>query len=340
MHLVVSVALDVHCPDSMSDWPTLESAYDLELRVRADATDADAAKALALLTNQQLRSLALLARHPRPDDYWLALEFSGRAVTDRVVETKLFRVAGWTAEPIRDFVVWTAPTLTEISADQFAHELFGPRPFATTVEALHDLADTTLFGDLVPSRRGGSSALIALSGGSPGVGSLLLRNPAALELNVNAGEDSMCRLAERGVIRVAGVGAGSNTSASDLQLEDFVDPDAARRLWHDEERGGHSFWLIIEVEAVVDPPIGIPPGHIFEQLSVNGVQTLAVATSQSHVVNPGPPLTVVVPAWCLNEELAPPRGQPVLSTPLRARYTDGLSQNDVWADRARVLSDS
>jgi hypothetical protein len=92
------------------------------------------------------------------------------------------------------------------------------------------------------------------------------------------------------------------------------------------------------VAALVDPTVAIPPGHIFEQQTVNGVQTLAVATPVSLVVGIGPPVTCVIPAWCLNQAFASPVGQQIAPTPLRARYSAATSQHDVWSDRARVAA--
>ena len=310
----------------------------MDLKVKVDPSGADVAEALILVTTEQLRSLALFAPEPADNNVWLAFEFFGRAVTGRDVDTAALHNEGWTPEPRQDYVVWTPPSLAQVSRAQFARELFGRRPYTVTVDANCDLDDASLFGDLVSPRRGGSSALMALSSASPNAESVLLRNPAALELDIIVSRDSLCHLAERGAIRVASVGTGSRTSVSHLDLDEFADPDAARRHWRDHGRPGHAFWLIIQIEAVVHPPVGIPPGHIFEQLSVNGVQTLAVATRQAHVVNPGRPLTTVVPAWCLNQELNPPSGQRLRVTPLRARYADGQSQSQVWADRARVLA--
>jgi hypothetical protein len=88
----------------------------------------------------------------------------------------------------------------------------------------------------------------------------------------------------------------------------------------------------------VDPELYVPVGQVFEQESVNGVQTLAAASPGTVVVTPGRLEPFVIPAWCLNAELAPPSGEPVRATPLRARHSVTDSQDTVWGRRRSVMA--
>lgn len=275
---------------------------------------------------------------PDAERSWLVYEFWSRAVSESGVDVRVLELEGWRTQSSHDdFLVWRPPDTEIGERAEFEATLLGSMPRTIQVEAEQSLADESLFGSLASTRRGGSSALMALSGAAPGVPTVLLRNPAALELDVITADDSLSALVDKGVLAVSAVGGDSTTSAERLELDDFSDPDVAKRSWLEGDRA-EGFWLLLQVEALVDPPVGIPPGHIFEQRAINGVQTLAAASSQSFVVNPGPPLTVLVPAWCLNQNLNSPGGQRVSPVPLSARYADGTSQSAVWNDRQRVLS--
>jgi hypothetical protein len=83
--------------------------------------------------------------------------------------------------------------------------------------------------------------------------------------------------------------------------------------------------------------VEIEEGSIFEQTSVNNVQTLAAARRQQITVQPGAFVPLALPAWCLNQSLAAPGGEPVRPTPL-VLANPGRSQDEVWAERERVLS--
>ena len=338
MHLLATIAHDREIPESISDWSRLAPAAGPDIRERIDPSAAEIENALALVMNRELLSFALLSTRPSVDRYWLAYEFHHKAVTDLTVDVDILDEMGWAAEIFNELLVWAPPPSRRQSHRRFAAEIAGSTPRSTTVRVDHELADDSLFGEFASTRRGGSSALMALSGATPGEGAVMLRNPAGLDLDVSSSRGSVSDLVEQGVISVSCVGASWDTRDSELDLYGFPDADAARDYWLSLEKGAGGFWMVIQVQALVDPPVGIPPGHVFEQRSINGVQTLAVTTAQSFVVIPGPPLTAAVPAWCLNAKLAPPAGQQLRLTPFRVRYTEDMSQEDVWRDRDRVLS--
>jgi hypothetical protein len=158
-----------------------------------------------------------------------------------------------------------------------------------------------------------------------------LRNPAALDLDWVDDPRSASALRSAGQLTVTA--AGLSHDSSDVGAG-FSDPDEARRLW--AHRTPSSFYVLLEASAPVDPELFVPLGQVFEQGVANGVQTLATTRPGSVVVTPGRLGRLLLPAWCLNQNLAAPTGELVRPTPLRTRYPSGTSQSDVWTDRARV----
>jgi hypothetical protein len=334
--LVTSTRLDGEPPSAVLDWPKLSWLDGWHLRCMANPTRNQIETVLALVARGEVTSAALFAAEPSPDRRWLALEFSRCFVTCGPVDIGLLRELGWFPDEGQGFVVWSAHRADSGQAD-FAARILDAAPSTIEISSDEDLG-SSVFGALASNRQRGSSALMSLSGAQPGLGPIRLRNPASLELDLITAHDSIPHLVEAGHIGVMGVGATVGMAAADLDVDGFTDPDEARSAWQSVHRSGYAYWLIIQVTPHVDPRVGIPPGHIFEQLDVNGVQTLAVASGTSFIVGESAPHTVVVPAWCLNQNLSAPSGQQVASTPLRARYSAGLSQSEVWRDRSRVVS--
>jgi hypothetical protein len=337
MFLLLSISSDVALPVTISGWSRLDWEHGPEVRVLQDPTEDQLASALALVSRGEVHSGALLEELPSVDRRWLAYEFWHKLVTDTRVDTGRLEALGWQATARDWYTVWSPPAHVEVGRAEFAAGILQPAARTIEVRVDQDLDDIELFGLLASSRQGGSCALMALSGARPGRDTLALRNPAALDLELLTSADSLAYLAARAAISVSTLGASSDTDVSALDLEAFSDPDAVRRAWNATDHPS-GFWLVSQLAAPIDPTVGIPPGHIFEQRTLNGIQTLAAATTKSVVVGVGKPVTLVIPAWCLNQDLAPPNGQPVRPTALRARYSANTSQADVWDHRRQVLS--
>jgi hypothetical protein len=73
--------------------------------------------------------------------------------------------------------------------------------------------------------------------------------------------------------------------------------------------------VYLQLEAPVDPEVEIEVGTIFEQTSLNGVQTLATASSRQITVHPGYTASLLIDAWCLDRNLSPPSGEGVFGEP-------------------------
>lgn len=342
MWLMMTVSNDQDTPAQLTNFHLLKGDSPPEVRIAGEPSDEEILNVFDLLTEGLLVSVALFDQLPPPSRRWLVSEFKGCVVTDDVVDIPLLKHAGWLPEFRDGYVVWRAPersAVREVDAVEFARGLFGPDPLLTVVTGEQPLDDYAVFGELSASRLGGSCALLALSGGHPGDQEVRLGNLAALALDRDTSSNSLSSLTSSGAIKVSAVGASRETSRHSLVLDGFADIEAAEHAWDAAENASWGgYFLLIQVAAVVDPRVGIPPGHIFEQLGMNGVQTLAVASPQAFTVTVGSPQTMVLPAWCLNQNLQAPSGQPVRATPLRARYDSRTSQGGVWTDRARVLA--
>lgn len=353
-YLVISFWPDDGDPAAPRGWPALPGAADgvPSARILHDPSGDDIGWAVGELLAGHLWSAAVLHEMPPAERNWIFCEWRGCLVTDtELAELGSAADGPWRPEAHVDgYYIWRpvathvhdtdAPELAILgSTSEFAEYLTSPEPAGVRVEpAAVDLDDAATFRGYSASRDGGSSALMSLSGARPGAGEVLLRNPAALELDDISGQDtSLASLRRAGAISVRAIGLGSSWSQEE-GLAAFGEPDLARRAWLD--RGSHQspFWVLLELSAHEDPRIIIPTGSIFEQRSLNGVQTLATAVPTTSVVDPGRPVALAVPAWCLNQQLQAPDGQRVGATPLRARYGTNTSQSDVWRDRARFVS--
>jgi len=78
---------------------------------------------------------------------------------------------------------------------------------------------------------------------------------------------------------------------------------------------------------------------VFEQTTLNDVQTLAAAEPRRMLVDPGPLVPIAVTAWCLNSNLAPPNGEPMNVTPLRY-VSSSTHQQAIWAERNATIERS
>lgn len=314
------------------DWGNAPAVY-----VFTNPTDDQFAAVLEAVEGHEAYSAAILNDFPPTDRRWLAYEFRHKVVTGLGIDTQRLEALGWRPERHAGVTVWSPSELEGSARARFASDILGAAPRTIEVPVNQPLADIGLFADLAASRQGGSSALMALSGAYGARETVLLRNPAALELDVERNPESISYLVETSIISVRAIGASFGMGPERFELDGFSDPVAVRDVWAlDERRSG--FAIVLQITAVVDPVVAIPSGHIFEQATINGVQTLAISSATSIVIGEGMSVTRVVPAWCLNSDLSPPSGQGLRLTPLRARYPSGTDQGDVWRDRARIAA--
>lgn len=227
----------------------------------------------------------------------------------------------------------SAPRNVE-TAREYAASITDDRPVvASTTLAAVRRAPADWFGELADPRLGGAFALLALSGVRSVSTNIKLGNPAALRLQVRDSDVGLPSHVRSGRLTVQAYGYSRNNAGSVAALH----PESAdsTMLGALGERTNYGILLTIEVNE--DPEVEIDDGSIFEQISVNDVQTLATAKAHRMTVGPGAFTPLALPAWCLNSSFKPPSGQPVRPTPL-GLITPGQSQNGVWAERNSVLA--
>jgi hypothetical protein len=349
MSLLLVSAASGAGPVDVLDWAEAPRTMDDQplVRYRHDPSTEEIAMALRGLADGDFLSVAILRQPPPPNLGWVAFEWHGALVTDgHLEEIPAVEVDQWRLEGHHgEYLVWRRSIAQTDSAlrvvyapDEFGDAIHSSDPVAMNVDLGEvDLADEQLFRNYAACREGGSCALVTLSGARWGDSDVLLRNPAALLLDdISANASSAAHFLREGAIEVRAVGLSSDDSADGV-FQGFADPDTALATWRGARWRPGDFWIVAELSAPVDPTVIIPSGSIFEQTSLNGVQTLAPSAPATMVVQPGGPTTVAVPAWCLNRWLSAPGGQPLRITPLRARHNAHTSQDEVWTERARII---
>jgi hypothetical protein len=307
-----------------------------------------------LMRENVVWAAAVLARIPDHATRWIAVEWRGRVVVSAELAEAIGGVpAGWEEVGRSDrqgLHIWAEaverlPGLRVVETrEDFRAALETNAPVVTRYVMPEQVADAQAdeagFGRLAVD--GGVIALLTMSRCEPGEAAIL-RNPAALDLEVSSDMTELKSLMRAGLLNVAAVGINRNGEVPRSFIRSCLRENAAAadvdRLHAEFEaklaetrHDDRHYRVLMYLEApAVDPQVVIPTGAIFEQTSFNGVQTLgSAAQPQTIVVNPGTYVPVALPAWCLNRNLSAPSGQPVSPTVLRYRGTG--SQIQVWSD--------
>ena len=312
-------------------------------------SDLDSAALLAelppLLRARRVQSAAFLDFLPASDKRWVAVEWAQKVVVSLALEPVLsIALQGWERQVFAamHLAIYTPPK-PEARAE-FRGALASGEPLSVPYQVPESLAaaasDESWFGELAVPGNGGVVALLTISG-ARGSGRIGLRSPAALNLEVSEDLRGTARLVRAGALRIHAVGL----SRADPVPASFVERCAAdtpgaeglrerfEAALRDVDGRAESYRLLLHVHApLADPALVIPAGAVFEQSGFNGVQTLAAASAVGATVDAGAFVPLALPAWCLNKNLAPPSGQPVLPTVLR--YKGQGTQEQVWKDLA------
>jgi hypothetical protein len=319
------------------------------------ASPAEVSAALAeFVAAGTVRSAALVPADIPDDRLWVAHEWRGAFVVDRELVDLLGSTLDNWAEDANyadhEFLILRPRPGAEVHDPSSAEQVETAREYASAIlDGRAVLAHTTVgavldargewFGDLADERVGGAFALLALSGATSDSTTIALRSPAALGLRIVDSDLSLPSHVRAGRLVVHGYGySGNDAHGVAASVAEMSEEEAGRAVLDSlDERTG--FGILLRIEAAVDPDIEIEDGSIFEQVSMNDVQTLGAAAPRRLTVRPGTFAPLPVPAWCLNRFLAPPAGEQVRPTPL-ALATPGRSQGQVWAERRSVLADT
>jgi hypothetical protein len=320
------------------------------------APPADISATLAeLLSRQVVTSAALVRADIAEERLWVAHEWFGAFVVDRdLVGLAGERSGIWIedyshdAGEFRVLILRPAhPASPDDSQEGALQQVETTREYATAItHGQSVVVDTTLaavrramgdwFGDLADPRVGGAFALLALSDARSDSNGITLRSPAALGLKVALSDVSLSGHARAGRLAIRGYGY-SDHNAQRVAAATPGLPELAERVLLEALGGRTHYGILLEIEVNVDPEVEIGEGSLFEQVSLNDVQTLAAAEPRQMTVGVGRFAPLALPAWCLNKSLAPPAGQQVRPTPL-VLNTPGQSQHEVWAERRSVLA--
>jgi hypothetical protein len=306
----------------------------------------------ACLRRQQILSAALVPADIQDDRLWVAHEWFGSFVVYETLTHLLGRISDlWDYHSATDELLILRPknlgttakdrveqTHRIETAREYAQSITGRQPVVvhTTLSAIRREMEAW-FGDLADPRLGGAMALLSLSGATTRSDEIDLRNPAALRLKLQDNDLRLSSHIRSGRLIVSAYGY-SKHAARDVaeKIPEILRTEAERSISVTRaERSAYAVLLLIE--APVDPELEIDDGSIFEQESVNDVQTLAAATPRRLTVSPGTYMPLAFPAWCLNSSLAAPSGESVRPTPL-ALITTGSTQDEVWAERASAFT--
>ena len=215
------------------------------------------------------------------------------------------------------------------------------RPIVESRDALEEW-----FGELADPYYGGAIALLALSGASPQDEEVELANPFALGLRFDDSSTSASALSRARILDWDLSGGAPRSEAffeSAARLRErrahtelqFANPgeieERITMLERDPTREGAPYQIVGCVAAIVDPDVAIPTGAVYEQKSINGVQTLRVSSSTRMTVDVNQIRPVALPAHCLDNQFASPNGEPLRPTPFV--YPEGVSQHHVWRHR-------
>lgn len=316
-------------------------------------SDTDPGELLAalpgLLRRGEVLSAAFLDELPHPDQQWIAVEWVRKIVVSVALEPALSgAMRGWERHGVFErlqIAVHAPPELPRPEPKTVFHDaLANGRALSVPYEVPESLdvaaRDESWFGEIAAPGNGGVIALLAMSGAT-GPGRIDLRSLDALHLEVSDELRGNAEQVRSGALRVHAIGLKAQQPVPRDFLERCaLDAPHAEGLSErlqaalgDVHGRPESFRLLLHVHAPLeDPEIVIPTGAVFEQVGLNGVQTLAAASSARVMVAPGAVAPIALPAWCLNRTLAPPSGQPVLPTILR--YKGQGTQEQVWKDLA------
>jgi hypothetical protein len=104
-----------------------------------------------------------------------------------------------------------------------------------------------------------------------------------------------------------------------------------------KDDAAHAVHLDVENKTNQTQTFTIPKGQVFENAEPNArVQNLVAAQDVAITVAPGTVRTVTVPAYCLNQQLAKPKGQSGNITPLQVRFSFA-DQHTLWRGVTSVV---
>jgi hypothetical protein len=305
------------------------------------------------LTQRRVLSACVLEETPPKGKEWIFFEWHGRLLVDFRLIDQVFgdNSTGWEQTQTHESLgVAIFQPIADHSDFRSIDDHSGD--FATQAKTYRELLEAGETGEIVLKREwleaegayqrifgqysdpkiGGAIALLTLSGAAdPRTDEFTLRTPAALELDIEMSGESLVGDVSRELLAIRCLGC---SHLEEIEGGHFATPfQGWIRLYEEAKRSTPAaYFIALELDADVDPTIAIRRGAVFEQTVLAPIQTLAVTKDERTVVNPGEVKPLILPAYCLNAELAPPRATPLRPTPFIYRRARG-SQGEVWQAR-------
>ena len=298
-----------------------------------------------LTLQKRVRSAALVATALPPERLFIAAEWWYKFVVEISQLAAAERLARW-LHRVGDadhfnLAIFDVHDTDERSSDSESDEkvFLGEFPTEPLTEETVLSNPEKHYGRFASTDFGGANALFAagqeaarMRGLHPGT--VLVGAPAAFGFGVDENESSVISWRRKHAIAVYAFGFSlSNWSAAVEQWRSSVETPFDKIAgenqidqWH---KSGIQFGLAIALRGLIDPPIVIPMGSIYQQPVMGSPsQTLATAYAGTYMVGAGATVPLVLPAWCLNPTFSPPHG-PMTPTPLMASSASG-TQHAVW----------
>jgi hypothetical protein len=299
-----------------------------------------------LLIQRRIVSACVLNEPPPEGKEWIFFEWHGRLLIDLRLVDKIFgEVSGWKQTQVRE----------DLRVAIFQPMAQGDSNFRIQARNYRELLDAgergeiilrrewleiegaheRLFGQYSDPKIGGAIALLALSGAAdPAVDKITLRTPAALELDIDMSQDSLVGEPARELLTIHCLGCSNLQEAQSgyftTSFQRWIE------LYNETKNSSPApYFIALELRAEADPTIAIKRGTVFEQTTLAPIQTLGVTRDERTIVGPGEVRPLILPAYCLNRELAPPHASRIRPTPFVYRKAQG-SQGDVWQARGPI----
>lgn len=318
----------------------IETGRDLPVFCILSATHDDIAVAVELLFKQMVRSVAYLEKELPFDQYWIVSEWKDAVVASSSLKSSLdlYLDQFGSVEPFS-----TEELIIFKLKDKAAHqrELDKKRgPIVPVSEVLENPG--RFYSKEALSEYGGANALFAAGREAAkvrGHDGVCIYSKEDLGYSRAPRENSIVHWVESEVIRAHCIGFSRMHRQVEELFQKF-DLDLTQDVFSDQlnsfERYQTNMGVAIVLQGLQDPPVTIPVGSVFQQPKMNSpMQALGTAHSVTVTVAANAVVPVILPAFCLNQSLAPPDG-PILPTTL-VNHDIADTQQSVWAqirDRA------
>ncbi len=281
---------------------------------------------------------AYVSTGPMPSDKpWVACEWRGKVVADlQIVDEMRRRFGNWIPNLLAgDGLAIFEPThAARREAARREYRCHLNDEAALFIES--DFEDVRAnpedwFGEYAGPGGAGWVTLLSAAMVNGASQRILLGNLTALGLGKNDGPGTLWSAVKSGIVAVKAI--GFSRGQDDWHEKAGFRLPRAKFMLDVFQSSKVGYAVALEVNATIDPKVIIGSGTVFEQLSPGDAQNLSVVQEWHDTIDVDQVLGVVLPAYCLNQNMSPPSGQPLRLTPLVFGGSSS-DQQAVWRDIA------